>query len=178
MFRTLINPLEEEVIVMSDTDKIVFRHPTAADGYTVNQLVAANPPLDPNSVYCNLLQCSHFADTAMAAFDGEQMLGFVSGYRPPQTPEVLFVWQLVVDKKARGMGLAKRLIKAQLNGEGCRGVTHIHTTITPDNDASWGVFKSLARELDAELDSGVYFERDKHFGGQHDDEHLLVIGPF
>ncbi len=163
---------------MSGTDNIDFRHPTAEDGYTVNQLVAANPPLDPNSVYCNLLQCSHFAKTAIAAFEGEQMLGFVSGYRPPETPEVLFVWQLVVDSRARGKGLAKRLVKAQLQGEGCRGVTHIHTTITPDNDASWGVFKSLARDLDAELNSRVHFQRDTHFGGQHDDEHLLVIGPF
>ncbi|HEY7885059.1 MAG TPA: diaminobutyrate acetyltransferase [Cellvibrionaceae bacterium] len=163
---------------MSGKDNIRFRHPTAADGFTVNQLVAANPPLDPNSVYCNLLQCSHFAGTAMAAFRGDEMIGFVSGYRPPETPHVLFVWQLVVDASARGMGLAKRLVKAQLAAEGCRGVTHIQTTITPDNAASWGVFKSLAKELDATLDSHVYFERDSHFGGQHEDEHLLVIGPF
>ncbi|MBU2885175.1 diaminobutyrate acetyltransferase [Gilvimarinus agarilyticus] len=162
---------------MSDIDEITLRHPTAVDGRHVHALVAANPPLDPNSVYCNLLQCSHFASTAVAAFKGEQMVGFVSGYIPPEQPHVLFVWQLLVDAAGRGQGLAKRLVKAQLNGEACQQVTHIHTTITADNDASWGVFKSLAKEWGAELTHDVYFDKDAHFGGEHDSEHLLEIGP-
>jgi len=163
---------------MSNADSIVFRHPTAEDGYAVHKLVAVNPPLDPNSIYCNLLQCSHFAGTAIAAFEAQEMLGFVSGYRIPEKPEVLFVWQLVVDARARGKGLAKRLVRAQLEAEGSRGVTHLHTTITAENEASWGVFKSLAREMGADLHSQVHFQQDSHFGGQHKDEHLVVIGPF
>ena len=104
---------------MSDSDTVLLRHPTAADGYALNQLVAANPPLDPNSIYCNLLQCSHFADTAIAAFKGEQMVGFASGYVLPKEPNVLFVWQIVVDPAARGLGLAKKLVKAQLASDAC-----------------------------------------------------------
>ena len=167
--------LEEKVNSMSES--VELRHPTAEDGYAVNQLVEANPPLDPNSIYCNLLQCSHFAETSVAAFKDGEMVGFVSGYIPPATPHILFVWQIVVDKAGRGLGLATRLVKAQLNSDACKGVTHIHTTITPDNDASWGLFRSLAKDLNAELNSGVYFQKDKHFGGVHDDEHLLEIGP-
>lgn len=159
------------------SESVELRHPTAEDGYAVNQLVEANPPLDPNSIYCNLLQCSHFAETSVAAFKDGEMVGFVSGYIPPATPHILFVWQIVVDKAGRGLGLAKRLVKAQLYSDACKGVTHIHTTITPDNDASWGLFRSLAKDLNAELNSGVYFQKDKHFGGVHDDEHLLEIGP-
>ncbi|MCP8898593.1 diaminobutyrate acetyltransferase [Gilvimarinus xylanilyticus] len=159
------------------SESVELRHPTAEDGYTVNQLVEANPPLDPNSIYCNLLQCSHFAETSVAAFKDGEMVGFVSGYIPPATPHILFVWQIVVDKAGRGLGLAKRLVKTQLDSDACKGVTHIHTTITPDNDASWGLFRSLAKDLNAELNSGVYFQKDKHFGGVHDDEHLLEIGP-
>lgn len=162
---------------MSDTDEITLRHPKAEEGRFVHALVAANPPLDPNSLYCNLLQCSHFANTAIAAFKGGQMVGFVSGYIPPEQPHVLFVWQLLVDKAGRGQGLAKRLVKAQLASAACKNVTHINTTITPDNDASWGVFKSLAKEWDAPLVSDVFFDKDKHFGGEHDSEHLLEIGP-
>ncbi|MDO3382261.1 diaminobutyrate acetyltransferase [Gilvimarinus algae] len=162
---------------MPDPDSIDLRHPTAEDGYTVHQLVEANPPLDPNSIYCNLLQCSHFADTAIAAFKGEQMVGFVSGYILPNAPHTLFVWQIVVDKAGRGAGLAKRLVKAQLASDACKQVTHLHTTITPDNEASWGLFKSLARDLGAELNSHVHFDKQRHFGGVHDDEHLLEIGP-
>jgi L-2,4-diaminobutyric acid acetyltransferase len=163
---------------MTDSEAVLLRHPTAADGFAVNQLVEANPPLDPNSIYCNLLQCSHFANTAIAAFKGEQLVGFASGYVLPSEPHVLFVWQIVVDGAARGLGLAKKMVRAQLASDACQGVTHLHTTITADNEASWGVFKSLARDLDAPLNSDVYFAKQEHFGGIHDDEHRLVIGPF
>ncbi|WP_439509839.1 diaminobutyrate acetyltransferase [Marinimicrobium koreense] len=165
---------------MTDTpsDNLDFRKPTAEVGYLLNQLVAASPPLDPNSIYCNLLQCSHFADTAVAVFDGEELVGFVSGYVEPNKPDTLFVWQVVIAEAARGKGLAKRMLKHLLGREACAEVRYIETTITPDNEASWALFRSLARDLDTELNSEVFFERNTHFGGEHDDEHLLVIGPF
>ncbi len=160
------------------SDTLDFRKPTAEVGYLLNRLVEASPPLDPNSIYCNLLQCSHFADTAVAVFDGEQLVGFVSGYVEPNKPDTLFVWQVVIAEAARGKGLAKRMLKHLLSREACAEVRYIETTITPDNEASWALFRSLARDLETELNSEVFFERNVHFGGQHDDEHLLVIGPF
>lgn len=159
-------------------DNLEFRRPTAEVGYPLHRLIADSPPLDPNSIYCNLLQASHFADTAVAVFDDDQLVGFVSGYILPNKPDTLFVWQIVIAKAARGKGLAKRMLKHLLGREACAGVRYIETTITPDNDASWGLFRSLARDLDTELESEVFFEKDAHFGGEHDDEHLLVIGPF
>ena len=162
----------------ASSDNLEFRKPTADVGYLLNRLVAASPPLEPNSIYCNLLQCSHFADTAVAVFDGEDLVGFVSGYLEPNQPDTLFVWQVVIAEAARGKGLAKRMLRELLAREACSEVRYIETTITPDNDASWGLFRSLARELNTELNSKVHFERAVHFGGEHDDEHLLVIGPF
>ncbi len=160
------------------SDNLDFRKPTAEVGYLLNRLVEASPPLDPNSIYCNLLQSSHFADTAVAVFDGEELVGFVSGYVEPNKPDTLFVWQVVIAEAARGKGLAKRMLKNLLSREACAEVRYIETTITPDNEASWALFRSLARDLETELNSEVFFERDTHFGGQHDDEHLLVLGPF
>lgn len=159
-------------------DNLDFRRPTADVGYLLNKLVEASPPLDPNSIYCNLLQCSHFADTAVAVFDGDDLVGFVSGYVMPNKPDTLFVWQVVIAEAARGKGLAKRMLKHLLAREACAEVRYIETTITPDNEASWALFRSLARDLDTTLDSEVFFESKVHFGGEHDDEHLLVIGPF
>ncbi|MGD8177112.1 diaminobutyrate acetyltransferase [Marinimicrobium sp. ARAG 43.8] len=165
---------------MSDApqDSLEFRKPTAETGYLLNRLVADSPPLDPNSIYCNLLQCSHFADTAVAVHDGDTLVGFVSGYVEPNKPDTLFVWQVVIAEAARGKGLAKRMLKHLLGRPSCAEVRYIETTITPDNEASWALFRSLSRDLDTELNSEVWFKRDEHFGGQHDDEHLLVIGPF
>ena len=85
--------------------------PTAELGAAVHKLISECPPLDTNSMYCNLLQSSHFAETAVAAVLENELVGFISGYRIPQRPETLFVWQVAVGEKARGQGLAGRMLK-------------------------------------------------------------------
>jgi len=162
---------------ITEQSEFVFRKPESTDGSVVFELVDNCKPLDVNSMYCNLLQCSHFRDTAVLAERDGQIAGFISGYRLPERPEVLFVWQVAVAPSARGRGLASRMLRAlltRLEGE----VSYVHTTITPSNEASWNTFRKLARDLDTELTSTVMFERDAHFGGAHDTEELLEIGPF
>lgn len=110
--------------------------------------------------------------------DSGDVLGFVSGYRIPDRPEVLFVWQVVVSSKARGQGLAGRMIQALLDSDACREVTQIETSITNDNQASWGLFKKLAQKLNASTSEAILFDKETHFGGQHDTEMLFRIGPF
>lgn len=145
---------------------------------TINQLVAASPPLDTNSVYCNLLQCSHFAETSIIAKSGAQCMGFISGYLIPSRPDTLFVWQVVVAEAGRGQGLASRMLEQLAQRPACAQVQYIETTITPDNEASWALFRKLARQLDAPLNDTVGFDKTIHFHGAHETEHLLRIGPF
>lgn len=162
----------------SKTSAIVLRKPVKDDGYRLFRLVAQCPPLDPNSIYCNLLQCSHFADTGVAAEKDGELVGFISGYIPPQQPETVFVWQVAVHEKGRGQGLAKRMLKEIVSREACKGVRFMETTITDDNEASWALFRSFARDMRAEVKYHEHFEKEIHFGGKHDSEFLLRIGPF
>ena len=165
----------------SDTsakDDIVLRQPRSEDGFRLHQLIAECPPLDPNSIYCNLLQCSHFASTGVAAELNGSLVGFISAYIPPQQPETVFVWQVAVHSDARGTGLGKRMLKEIVQRPACSDVRFMETTITEDNEASWGLFLSFARDLGAETERRVFFEKEQHFGGQHDSEILLRIGPF
>lgn len=159
-------------------DNIRFCLPNAAVGPYLHKLVEQSPPLDPNSIYCNLLQCSHFANTAVAAYLGDELVGFVSGYRIPDRPDTYFLWQVVVAESGRGRGLAKRMIVEILSRPALSDVHYLETTITPDNEASWALFRSFARDQGAELQSQVHFTKDTHFHGAHDEEHLLRIGPF
>ncbi|VUD59699.1 L-2,4-diaminobutyric acid acetyltransferase [Thalassocella blandensis] len=155
-----------------------LRAPRPEDGASVHGLVANCPPLDGNSMYCNLLQCTHFSDTCVAAeLDGE-LVGFVSGYIPPATPNVFFCWQMAVGEKARGQGLAKRMLREILQREHCAQVSFLETTITESNEASWAVFQSLAKDLNCELSSSVMFDRERHFNGEHATEMLVRLGPF
>ncbi len=171
-------------MVVSDTQQAApaaaghtLRRPTAADGARVHDLVAACPPLDRNSLYCNLLQCTHFADSSIVAEQAGRLVGWISGYRLPADPATLFVWQVAVDAAARGTGLGRRMLLALLARPELAGVRWLETTVTPENSASRALFRSLARHTGAPLAETAGFERDAHFGGRHASEPLLVIGP-
>lgn len=162
----------------NDADSGVrLRRPVAADGPAVTALIAASPPLDPNSAYCNLLQCTHFADDCVIAEQGGALAGWVSAYRLPSEPDTLFIWQVAVAPSARGQGLALRMVDALLERSGARNVRFIITTITADNRASWALFESIARRRKTGLDRSILFDRDIHFAGRHASEWQARIGP-
>lgn len=159
-------------------DDIALRKPESQDGARVHKLIAECKPLDENSTYCNLLQCTHFADTCVAAEMDGDLVGFISAYIPPKQQNVLFVWQVAVHEKARGKGLAKRMLSELLKRDDCDNVQFIETTITPDNDASWGMFGSFAYARKWRTEQFILFDSRLHFAGEHKDEYLLRIGPF
>ena len=155
-----------------------FRKPLPLDGPAITALIAACPPLDSNSAYCNLLQCTHFAQTCVVAERAGQIVGWVSGYRPPSEPSHFFVWQVAVAWQARGQRLAQRMITELLSRASVEGATHLVTTVTSDNKASWTLFEGFARRIGADLAKVPLFERDAHFAGAHDTEWQVTIGPF
>ncbi|MDT8310171.1 MAG: diaminobutyrate acetyltransferase [Methylophaga sp.] len=157
---------------------ITLTTPEAEMGADVYQLIANCPPLDTNSMYCNLLQTSHFAETSVAALLDGAVVGFISGYRIPKQPNSLFIWQVAVGEQARGQGLATRMLKAILGRPENQDIKRIETTITEDNKASWALFEGLARKLDTQISSNVFFDKDRHFAGQHKTEMLVKVGPF
>lgn len=159
-------------------DDIELRRPESQDGARLHKLVRECKPLDENSTYCNLLQCTHFADTCVAAEIDGDLVGFISAYIPPKQQNVLFVWQVAVHEKARGKGLAKRMLAELLDRPECTDVQYIETTITPDNDASWGMFGSFAYQRGMRTEQFILFDSRVHFAGEHKDEYLLRIGPF
>lgn len=106
------------------------------------------------------------------------MVGCISGYLVPARPDTLFIWQVAVGAAARGQGLALRMLQHLLARPACRAVHFMETSITPGNDASWGLFQKLADSRGAALADSDWFDRDRHFGGAHDSEQLVRIGPF
>lgn len=151
-------------------EPLVLRKPRAEDGPRITALIAASPPLDVNSPYCNLLQCSDFADTCVLAERGGDLLGWVSAYRPPAAPECLFVWQVAVASEARGEGLAGKMLDELADRPSAAGATTLTTTITDENAASWGLFEAFARRRGASLERSPRFERERHFAGAQETE--------
>jgi L-2,4-diaminobutyric acid acetyltransferase len=159
------------------TGRYRFRTPTDADGMAVAALIAACPPLDGNSLYCNLLQCSHFADTCVLAEEGGRLKGWVSGFRSPREPDAIFVWQIAVHESARGCGLGLLLLEALFELPATAGATRLAATVSPSNRASRALFTRFARAHGLKMDVRPYFDRHRHFGGHHESEDLISIAP-
>ncbi len=165
---------------VTETLNITFRKPRSTDGHPLNQLISRCPPLDTNSTYCNLLQCTHFADTSIAAVtQQDELVGFISGYIPPSRPDTLFVWQVAVDERCRGQNVAQRMLMALIDRcQSEQSLHYIETTITPGNTASEALFSRVYQQLSAPIEKTVLFSRKNHFADQHDDEVLWRGGPF
>jgi L-2,4-diaminobutyric acid acetyltransferase len=148
------------------------------DGGAVWRLVEESGVLDVNSSYAYLLWCRQFGSTSVVAEVDGEIVGFVTGFRPPEHPEVIFVWQVGVDASMRGRGLAKRLLLELVALPGCAGVTHMHTTVTPSNAPSRALFRSFGRAVDAEVEVGPYLTEEMFPDPGHEAEELFRIGPF
>jgi len=153
-----------------------LRRPRADDGPALHRLVKRCQPLDENSRYCNLLQVTHFRDTAIVAERDGELCGFVTGYRVPGRDHVLFVWQVGVSPEGRGQGLARRMLTALI--QRVEGISLLETTVTPDNVASRTVFEQVARSFGVTLRRWKIFDSKIHFDDKHDEEVLYRIGPF
>jgi L-2,4-diaminobutyric acid acetyltransferase len=154
-----------------------FRNPVAEDARGIFDLIASCPPLDGNSLYCNLLQCTHFAGTCIVAERDGEPRGWISGYRVPGDRDAMFVWQVAVHRAARGEGLGAAMLNALFDMPAVRGAARLVTTVTPSNHASRAMFARFARQRGLDLDIRPMFDRERHFGNAHESEELITIGP-
>ena len=160
------------------TAEVQISVPVAEDAAQVHALIAACPPLDGNSLYANLIQCTHFAQSCAVARSGGKVLGWISGHRLPADRSTYFLWQVAVHPQARGTGLARRMLADILARADQSGIEQMQTSITRTNEASWALFQSIAAWLSAPMREEPWFDRERHFRGQNDSEFLVTIGPF
>jgi L-2,4-diaminobutyric acid acetyltransferase len=154
---------------------LTFRKPEAGDGSDVWALVQACKPLDENSMYCNLIQCDHFADTCiLAELDGAPV-GWISGHLLPDASDTLFIWQVAVAEDARGLGLASEMLDRLLARDDMARIRRLQTTITRANEASWSLFHSFAERHGGVLTDAPHFGKDDHFDGAHATEYMVTI---
>lgn len=166
--------LVSTVVIAPETPTIVIDHPSIADGVALHRIAEASKVLDVNSRYAYLLWCRDFAATSVVARRGDDVVGFVTGYRRPERPEVLVVWQVAVDAAARGGGVAGRMLD-ELAAR-VPGTTVLETTITHDNEASRALFGAFAERHRAGVECSELFSGDL-LGAGHAPEILHRISP-
>jgi L-2,4-diaminobutyric acid acetyltransferase len=64
-----------------------------------------------------------------------------------------------------------------LAAEAVRDAERLLTTITEANEASWALFRGVAKDLGASIRRRTWLERRRHFADRHDSELLVTIEP-
>jgi L-2,4-diaminobutyric acid acetyltransferase len=139
-------------------------------------MAADSATLDVNSPYAYLLWCRDFATTSVLAEVGGQPAGYITGYRRPEQPTTVVVWQVAVNAAHRGAGIAGLMLDHLLARLQPDGVTHLETSVTPDNEASQRLFIAFARRWDAAVERSELFGPGL-FPDGHLAEELFRIGP-
>ncbi|MFW3614024.1 diaminobutyrate acetyltransferase [Billgrantia antri] len=130
---------------------IIIREPMVMDSAPLHDLVRRVPPLAQNSLYCNLLHCSHFSETCAVAESQGELVAFVTGYLHPKQPNTYFLWQIGVHEHGRGQGLAIKMIQHILARPHCRHVTALEATVSSCNAASRAMFEAVAKAESAQF---------------------------
>ncbi|MGH3715588.1 MAG: diaminobutyrate acetyltransferase [Micromonosporaceae bacterium] len=159
-----------------------YEPPKPDDGAELWRMARDSQTLDLNSPYMYLLGASHFAETSVIARVAGRPVGFVWGYRRPDAPDTLFVWQVAVDPAYRGRRLAHGMLAALVDRLEPR---YLEATVTPDNLASAALFTGFAQQAGAPLDTTQVLFDASHFpagathqlGATHQPEVLFRIGP-
>src|SRR5690625_5236017 len=76
--------------------QIHYSTPDRTDGKNMWQLVQKTT-LDKNSVYKYIMFSSYFTDTCVVAKSDQELIGFITGFIPPDKPDTVFVWQFGID---------------------------------------------------------------------------------
>jgi L-2,4-diaminobutyric acid acetyltransferase len=134
--------------------------------------------LDQNSLYYYLLFGKYFAKTSAVARINGQMAGFVTGFAAPERPDTLFIWQVGVGSDFRGQGLARQMLLYLIKSSAA-SCKYLEATVNPSNKASQALFRSVAKQLEAdwEFSEQVFSEKD-FLPTVHEAERLFCIGPF
>lgn len=157
------------------TPEVVFDSPSVRDGPELWRLAVASRVLDVNSRYAYLLWCRDFASTSVVArLSSGTVAGFVTGYRRPEEPNTLVVWQITVDAALRGRGIASQMLDELLAR--VPDTHYVETTITPGNTTSQVLFTKFAQRNGALINRRELFSREL-LGETHEPEVLYRIGP-
>ncbi|MFP3944985.1 MAG: diaminobutyrate acetyltransferase [Alphaproteobacteria bacterium] len=160
-----------------ERDGFEFDHPRPSEGREIWELIAEIGTLERNTPYAYLMFAHYFRSTVVVARREGRVQGFVVGFRPPEQPDTVFVWQVGVSPAARGKGLGRLVLDVLIEAQPPE-VRFMEATVTPDNAASDALFRSIAKLYGAPCRVSDGFGPELFPGTGHERERLFRIGPF
>ena len=154
-----------------------MRRPIEKDGIAIWELIKGTAVLDLNSPYSYLMLCRYFNKTCVVSELDNRIVGFVSGFLLPESPDVLFIWQVAVHKENLRHGLALAMLKYVIAKHSAKPVRFVKMTVNPTNKAAHKLYRQLAAELKTNIKETEGFPSCLFPGSNHEKEVMLTIGP-
>jgi L-2,4-diaminobutyric acid acetyltransferase len=107
---------------------------------------------------------------------GDELVGFLTGYRRPDEPDTYFVWQTAVNPRHGIPFLGVKLFQAAADEQVAKGARYVEATVSAENKAIIMVLKQFAKKHSAQVETRLLFPADL-FADSHHDEVLYRIGP-
>lgn len=122
--------------------------------------------------------CTYFSKTSVVVAKQGRIVGFISAFIKPETPNTLFVWQVAVDATERGKGLATEMLQYLLEAASSTNINYLEATISPSNIPSQKLFLGIANKLDTVVNISPCFTATDFPEAGHEDEQVHLVGPF
>src|SRR3546814_2092279 len=103
--------------------------------------LAKRSGLDLNSPYAYVMWGDYHAATSVVATLDDAVVGYITGFRVPDAPGRVFVWQIAVDEHQRGHGIGGRMPDDLVRRTGAEA---LGAPFTPANTPPAAPFPPLA----------------------------------
>ena len=122
------------------------------DAEKVKKLLAkcGKPYVPPYNLYVYWMLERYLSKTCKVAEKDNKVVGFVSGM-PDIERQVVFIWQLCVDKELRKQGIATGLLDALFQEARDMDYNYIELSITDSNNISQSFFQKYAEKKGLKL---------------------------
>ena len=157
------------------TPVLRFRAPQASDAAEISLLLKESGAPTHSELHRSLLQSDQFRETCGVVEIAGDIVGWISAYLPPFDPESLYVWQIAVSKKARGLGVAHRMLLDLMNRDICDGVRRLQISIRFDDPDGWEFIQRYADIRGASMAVQANYLRDVSASGLQPTEHLVTV---
>lgn len=158
------------------TTQLHYRSPSKSDGAKIWSIVKDSGKLDVNTPYFYATMSHWFSSSCMLVEDVHNncLVGVIIGFRQPENPNTLFIWQITVAKEYRGQEIALKLVD-KLASEA--DIQYVEATIAPSNAASRRLFEKWAAKQQAAIEKSEGFGVEIFPNEAHEQEDLYRIGP-
>ncbi|MFF2392321.1 GNAT family N-acetyltransferase [Nocardia sp. NPDC058114] len=153
---------------------LVVRHPLMSDALDMYRLIYQSPGLDANSSYLYALLCRDFARTSAVATEGDTLVGVLTGYIRPGSPNTYFAWQTAIAPEATRADIAVRMYDLVLADAVDGAIEALEMSVDASNRAIKLLISRLAKRYDATRSSEPLFSSED-LGGGHYPEILHVL---